>query len=184
MRYVWGSALVLILLATPAMASGHLTEESWKDFLFRTINFALFAGILIWLTWRKARDFFVHRRQKIAQDIQDLEDEKAQAELALADMEKRIASLKQEGETILEECRRQGEHIRDAIIARAEGSAAHIAGQAKLTIDNETKMAADSLRETVADMVAEACEEMLKEQLGKEEHAKLIDKYLNKVVLN
>ena len=174
----------MILLATPALAAGHLTEGSWRDLLFRTINFALFAGILIWLTWRKARDFFVGRRQKIIQGLKDLEAEKGEAEVALADMEKRIASLKQEGQTILEEYRRQGENIRDAIIARAEATAEHIAGQAKFAIDNETKMATDSLRETVADMVAEACEEMLKEQLGKEEHAKLIDKYLNRVVLN
>ena len=45
-------------------------------------------------------------------------------------------------------------------------------------------MAAENLRFAVADMVVEATEQVLKSQLGPEEHEKLIDKYLNKVVLN
>jgi len=185
MRYIWGVVIVLILLSTPALAaSGHLTDGSWTDLKYRTINFLLFAGILVWLTWRKIRDFFVGRRQKIAEDLKNLENEKAEAQRHLADVEKRIANLKAEGETILNDYRKQGENIRDAIIARAEATAVQITEQAKFTIDNEAKMAADNLRESVADMVAEACEEMLKQQLDDKEHAKLIDKYLDKVVLN
>ena len=184
MKYIWGVVIVLILMSTPAMASGHLTDASWTDLKYRTINFLLFAGILIWLLRRKVCDYYIARRQKIAEDLAGLEREKAEAEQRLAEVEARIASLKSEGETILAEYRKQGENIRNAIIARAEATAAQITEQARFTIDNEAKMAADNLRETVADMVAEACEELLKQQLGKEEHAKLIDKYLNKVVLN
>lgn len=184
MRYIWGAVIILFLMSTPALAAGHLTEASWEDLKFRIINFLLFAGIMIWLLWRRVRDYYVGRRQKIAEDLANLEQEKTEAERRLAEVESHIANLKAEGETILAEYRKQGENIQNAIIARAEATAAQITEQAKFAVDNEAKMAADNLRESVADMVAEACEELLKKQLGKEEHAKLIDKYLNKVVLN
>ena len=184
MRYAWGAVIILLLMATPAFAESHLTDASWDDLKLRTINFLLFAGILVWLLRRKVRDFYVGRRQKIADDLANLKREKEEAERRLADVETSIANLKAEGETILEEYRKQGENLQNAIIARAEAAAAHITEQARFAVDNEAKMAAENLREEVAEMVAEACEEMLKQQLGDEEHAKLIDKYLNKVVLN
>ena len=184
MRYFWSIVAFFLIDVTPAMASGQLTEASWTDFKFRVINFILFAGILVWLLRKKIKEYYAGRKEKIANELRDMEAAKIEAEKSLAEVEKRIASLEIEAQEILDEYRRQGESIQATIIARAEETARQITEQAQFTVENEAKMAAENLRFAVADMVVEATEQVLKSQLGPEEHEKLIDKYLNKVVLN
>lgn len=185
MKYLWTITAFFLCSAGPALAaSEHLTEASWTDLRYRTINFLLFAIILLWLLSKKVRDFYVTRRTQIAKELRTMEEAQREAERRLAEVEARIANLNKEGESILEEYRRQGESIERSIIARAEDTARQITEQAKFAIDNEAKMAADNLRNAVADMVVETTEQMLIEQLGPEEHERLINKYLNKVVLN
>ena len=184
MRYFWSIVAFFLIDVTPAMASGQLTEASWTDFKFRVINFILFAGILVWLLRKKIKEYYAGRKEKIANELRDMEAAKIEAEKSLAEVEKRIASLEIEAQEILDEYRRQGESIQATIIARAEETARQITEQAQFTVENEAKMAAENLRFAVADMVVEATEQVLKSQLGPDEHEKLIDKYLNKVVLN
>ena len=184
MRYFWSIIAFFLISVSPALAGGHLTEASWTDLKFRVINFVLFAGILVWLLRKKIKNYYADRKEKIANELRNMEAAKVEAERSLAEVEKRIARLEADGQEILDEYRRQGESIQASIIARAEETARQITEQAQFTVENEAKMAAENLRFAVADMVVEATEQVLKSQLGPEEHEKLIDKYLNKVVLN
>ncbi len=183
MRYFWSVIAFFLISVSPALASG-LTDASWTDLKFRTVNFLLFAAILVWLLRKPIIAFYATRKKNIVQELEDMQAAKVNAEQRLAEVEMRIAHLNEEGQTILEEYRKQGESIQASIIARAEEAARQITDQAQFTVENEAKMAAENLRFAVADMVVEATEQVLKAQLGPEEHEKLIDKYLNKVVLN
>lgn len=183
MKYLWATIAFFLSSGRYALASG-LTEASWSDLRFRLINFALFATILIWLLAKRIAKYYAARKQKIVDTLAELEDARKAAEARLQEVERQIAHLSEEGEAILKDYREQGENIKGAIIARAEETARHITTQAQFAMENEAKMATENLRIAVADLVIEATEEMLKEQLGPQEHEKLIDKYLDKVVLN
>lgn len=184
MKYLWATIAFFLSSGGYALASSGLTEASWSDLRFRLINFALFATILIWLLAKRIAKYYAGRKQKIVDTLAELEDAKKAAEERLQEVERQIANLSEEGEAILKDYREQGENIKAAIIARAEETARHITTQAQFAVENEAKMATENLRVAVADMVIEATEQMLKEQLGPEQHEKLIDKYLDKVVLN
>ena len=82
------------------------------------------------------------------------------------------------------EYKAQGEAAKAAIIAQAEKAAAQLAAQAKVTAQNEVKHAMDTMRAEMADKIVEATEKLLIQKLTGEEQAKLVDKYLTKVVLN
>ncbi|WP_029897293.1 F0F1 ATP synthase subunit B [Desulfohalovibrio reitneri] len=156
----------------------------WANFGFRVLNLVIVVGI-IWKFGGKAiRDLFLGRRDKIKSELDDLETRRKDAEGKLRDVEQSIASIEQEKEDILSESRRQGEALKQAIIEEAERKAEQIRTSAEASVAAERRMVLQDLRAEVADMVVEAAESMLKEKLTEEDHRKLVDDYLKKVVLN
>ena len=176
---------VLLATAGAAVASGG-EEHSlpWGNFALRILNFALFAGILVYFFGKKAVAFFKNRTTVISNEIASLEDRKAQAAQTLEDVGRRIADLENERKAILADYEAQGEALKAAIIAQGEKSAAQIVAQAKATAQNETQAALNAMRDQMADRIVEATQKLLAEKLTEAEHAKLIDKYVTKVVLN
>ncbi len=180
---------LLAVLATASLASGAVGGDeahggSWMNFFFRIINFIIFVGIIWKLAGKRMKEFFSGRRYQIETELKDLETRRAETEKHLKDVEKRIASLKQEREQILDEFRKQGEALKESIVASAQQTAEKIRSQAEASASQELKQAMDDVRAQIAELVAEAAEKMMVEKLSKEDHAKLIDKYLTKVVLN
>ncbi len=176
-----------ILLATAGAAFAAEGAEHalpWGNFALRVLNFALFAGVLVYFFGRKTLTYFKGRTALISAELAALEDRKTRAEKTLEEVGQRIANLESERAAILADYEAQGEAVKSAIIAQAEKAAAHIMVQAKSTAQNEVLAAVDSLRNQMADQIVAATEKLLAEKLNEAEHAKLIDKYVTKVVLN
>ncbi|MFI3271877.1 MAG: ATP synthase F0 subunit B [Pseudomonadota bacterium] len=186
LRITATAVLMTLLVTAMAYAEGHGEgghHYDWTNLAFRVVNFIIFIGIIWKVAGKKIVGFFSGRRQGIEQELNDLETRKADAEKQLAEVERRIASLETERKAILAECAAQGEQIKDAIIAKAEHSAKLVIEQAKRTADNEIKSAIVEMRSTLADEIIVAASAKLQSELTADKHAKLIDKYLTKVVL-
>ena len=176
---------ILVLGAGTAYASADGEHhESWGNLFFRIINLCLFFGVIWYFFGKKIKGAFVGRSEGIANEIASVEERKAQAQQKLADVEKRIANLDAEREAILESYRQQGEAISAEIVANAEKTAQAITEQAKNTVQNEVTQVIQGLREQLADEVIAAAEKAVAKKLTPAEQAKLIDKYLTRVVLN
>jgi F-type H+-transporting ATPase subunit b len=175
----------LLVTALPAFAAGDgESHESWSNLAFRIVNLALFIGVIWHFFGKKIVAFFKSRTEGIAEELATLEKRKADTQKSLEDVEKRIANLEMERQSILNDYTAQGEALKAAIIEQAEKAATQITAQAKLTAQNEIKAAVDAMRAEMADKIVEATEQLIAEKLSATEHAKLIDKYLTKVVLN
>jgi len=187
LRILTGALAITLLAVAVAFASeaagGH-HELPWDNFAYRLITFAVVVGVLWLKVGKKAAGFFAGRRTGIEQELADLETRKTEARKSLADVEQRIANIETERQNIIAEYRAQGERIKEAIIAKAESSAAQITAQATKTAETEVKQAIEQMRAEMAELVVTAAEQMLAEKLTSEDHQQLIDKYLTKVVLN
>ncbi|QJB56274.1 ATP synthase F0 subunit B [Pseudodesulfovibrio sp. zrk46] len=182
-------AVLLIALAISSVAfasEGHgvFTAENVKDYGLRIVNLILFAGLLYKLAGAKIKDFFVGRRDGIKQELDDLAARQADAEKKLKEVESGIANMAQEKEAIIAEAKKQGEAIKEAIIAKGHKDAEALKEQAKRTASNEAQAAIETIRGEMADMVVAAAEKIVAEKLSAEDHDKLVDDYLTKVVLN
>jgi F-type H+-transporting ATPase subunit b len=183
-------ALLLVLaVASVAYASeaggahgGH--GPNWKDFGLRVVNFIIFAGIIYKFAGKKIAEIFGGRRKQIETQLADLAERREDAEKKLAEVEKNIANIEQEREAILAEFRAQGETLKASIIEGAKESAEKITAQAKLTAEQERRTAVQDVRAEVAELVVDAAERLLAEKLSADEHNKLINDSLTKVVLN
>ena len=180
-------AVLLLALAGAAWAAGGgepggITETKITDFIWRSFNFVVFAAILIKLAVKPAKAFFAGRTQEIAQNLEDLESKKAAAAQALAEAEARLAQVGAERDGIIKQFMSEGEAEKAKIIAKAEMVAVRIKEMAKLTIEGETKKAAQELKREVAEQATQMAEELIKKKITSGDQKRLVEEYLTKVV--
>lgn len=166
-----------------ASAEGH-DAPNWKNFMWRTINFAAVLAVVVWFGGKKIANTFRSRRQGIENQLADLEERKASAQKRLAEVERSIANLETERAGILADYRAQGEALKASIVKAAESHAERIKAQALVSAEQEAKMAMDALRVQMADKIIEAAQDLLTKKLTPEVQDKLVDDALGKVVLN
>ena len=170
--------------ASEAAHGGHggIDPAKVTDLILRTVNFLIFAGILIKLLAKPAKGFFAKRAQDIAASLEDLESQKASAAAALAEAEAKLAQAAQEREKIIQQYIAEGEMEKAKILEKAEMVAARIKEMAAMTIDQETKKAAQELKQEIADLSTKLAEGLLKEKVTYADQLQLVEEYLKKVV--
>jgi len=185
-RIVLFTLAVCLLTVACAWASAEAGSEgpNWKNFILRTINFALVAGVVWWFGGKKIASTFSGRRLSIENQLADLEERKVAAQKRLADVERSIANLETEKAQILGDYKAQGEALKASIVKAAEEQAERIKAQALLSAEQEAKSAMDALRVEMADKIIEAAQGILAKKLTAEVQDKLVDDALGKVVLN
>jgi len=156
----------------------------WANFGWRILNFVVFIFLLYKFAGAKAAAFFGGRRTQIKKDLEDLQTRKAETEKRLKDVESGIRNLEQEKAAILAEAKSQGEAIKDAIIEKAKKDALAMQAQAVTSAENEARAAFDRVRGEIADQVIAQATKIVREKLNEQDHERLVDEYLTKVVLN
>ncbi len=149
---------------------------------YRVINFAVLAGILVFLLRKPVKQFFGDRIRVIREQLEDLENQKQAAEKKLEEYNERLAALSRESEKIIEDYRRQGENLKDQILREAETASGKLEEQAKKNIEREFAQAKLHLETEVFDRAVEKAEEKLKRITTPDDQEKLVQEYLDKVV--
>ena len=169
-----------VALASP---DGSGQQSPAMNLFWRLLNIAVVVGIIWKLAGRKIAEFFTGRQAGIARELDDLETRKEQARQELMDVEKRIASLESERKAILADYEARGEALKADIIAKAEETARQIMTQAKQTAQNEIDNALTAMRDELADKIIDAASESIAGSLNAKDQEKLLNSFLNKVVL-
>src|ERR1700681_3719577 len=86
---------LLVALSAEAEEAGSASKQSAEN-LFKWINFALVAGVIVWLCVKKGPGFFGRRADVISSDIQKSTEAKKKAELQLQDAEIKLRNLEKE----------------------------------------------------------------------------------------
>lgn len=174
------------LAAEAAHGGGHegISPAKITDFIWRIVNFLVFAGLLVYLLAKKVKvkDLFAKRAQDIAQTLEDLEAKKAAAAAALKEAEARLAAVATEREAIIKQYMAEGEAEKAKILDKANQVAARLKEMAALTIQQETRKAAQVLREEVADLSTQMAADLIKEKATLADQQVLVEEYLKKVV--
>lgn len=179
-----GVGLVLAGSAGASEAGGHGGIDAAKinDMIWRTVNFIVFAGILIKLLAKPAKEFFAKRSQGIAVDLDELEARKAAAKQALEEAEARLAQVAAEKDKIIAQYVAEGEMEKAKILEMANLAAQRIKEMAALTIEQEIKKGALELKQEVANLATQMAEDLLREKITYADHQDLVQEYLKKVV--
>src|SRR4030042_2226068 len=179
-----GAGLLLAGASEASEAGGHggISPEKIQDMIWRTVNFVVFAAILIKLLAKPAKNFFAQRSQDVAQSLDDLEAKKAAAQAALKEAEARLEAVAKEREAILQQYLAEGENEKAKILDKANAVAERLKEMARASIDQETKKAAQSLKEEVVDQATQLAMDLIKEKATYADQQGLVEEYLKKVV--
>ncbi|MCK9374888.1 MAG: ATP synthase F0 subunit B [Syntrophobacterales bacterium] len=182
-----GAAAGLILTGVAAAseaAGGHggISPEKLQDLLWRSVNFVVFAAILIKLVAKPAKNFFAQRSQDVATSLDDLEAKQAAAATAVKAAEARLAEVAKEREAIIQQFMAEGEMEKAKILDKANLVAERIKEMASMTIAQETKKAAQNLKEEVVGLATQMATDMIREKATYADQQGLVEEYLQKVV--
>lgn len=176
------AVLAIVFACGAAYASGGGLDKK-KDIIWRTMNFAVLAGGLIFLLKKPLAKALQDRRQGIKDQLDDLERQKAEAEKQLGEYRQKLNQLDKEIEKIVAEYIKDGEAAKDKIIEEAKAAAEKLQGQAKKNIEHEFEKARKELRAEMADEAVAMAEELIKKSIKAEDQERIISEYLAKVVV-
>lgn len=157
-------------------------EEWQKTDTYRIINFAVLVLILFFVLRKPVANFFTDRVRLIKEQLQDLENQKAEAEKKLAEYNERLRTLDAEAEKIIQEYQRQGEDARENILKQAQAAAEKMEEQARKTIEQEFAEAKLKLETELFDSAVEKAEARMKTHITNDDQDRLVKEYLDKVV--
>jgi len=149
---------------------------------YRVMNFSvLFIG-LFFLLRKPISQFFSARIKGIENQLSELESKKKDAEQTLEEYTEKLAQLDKEGKKIVDDYIRQGNEAKERILKEAESAADKLKEQALRNIDYEINQAKLRLQAEVLEKAIVKAEEIIKDKLTIEDHDRLVDEYLEKVV--
>jgi F-type H+-transporting ATPase subunit b len=185
---LWGLGAGLLLAgaaaASEAAHGGHgaIDPAKIQELIWRTVNFVVFAAILIKLVAKPAKNFFAQRSQDVATTLEELEAKVAEATAAVKAAETRLSEVAQEREKIIQQYMAEGEMEKAKILDKANLVAERIKEMAALSIQQETKKATHELREEIVGMATQMATDMIKEKATYADQQGLVEEYLKKVV--
>ena len=168
-------------LALASEGGGHHVTPPNMDLVFRLMNFAVLAGVLVMVLRKPLKSGLKGRIDTIKAELAELEARREEAQREFATVEKRLKDAEGERDAILAEFRAQGDREREKILNNAQAMAERIKSQAQFTIEQETASAKAELRREIAEISANLAEDLLKQKITADDQTRLVDEYLAKV---
>ena len=160
---------------------GSLSAAKLKDLFWRVINFVALMIILVKFGAKPIGSALAGRRQRIRDELSELEARKVAAEKSYREFEAKLATVEKDIDGVVEKAIAQAEIEKQKIIEKAEKAADDIKRQAQLAIQNEIMEARRTLKNDVADQATIMARELIVKNLTPDDQVKIIEDYLDKV---
>ena len=162
---------------------GHEVESGvlLKDFLYRLLNFSIVVAILVYFLRKPLKNALGGRTEEIEKALAEAQKVKEEAEARFAEYDRKLAEATDEIAEIGAAIRREGEFEKEKIIASAKEMAAKIEKDAGKAAALEVAKARTELQREAVKLAVGVAEELLKKNFTKEDDARLIDEYMQKV---
>ncbi|TYT74600.1 ATP synthase F0 subunit B [Desulfobotulus mexicanus] len=181
-RKLFFAALAFFMGAGVAFAAGD-GGESWSSIdTYKVMNFTALVLILFFLLRKPVARFLNGRIDGIEKQLADLEERRLAAEQELAEYRRQLENMEDEAKSILEQYRKQGEAAKERILEEAKASAEKMREQARRNIEHEFVRVRAGLQAEVMEKALERAEALIQEKISPEDHARLTEEYLKKVV--
>ncbi|MEL6440258.1 MAG: F0F1 ATP synthase subunit B [Cyanobacteria bacterium J06621_8] len=145
------------------------------------INLTLLIGILIYFGKPLLTNILSERSSKIAEQIQAVEQQQKQAEVTLAQEQKKLEEAKATATKILADAKDNAQKARENILAQGEKEVARLKEVAVKDLSSEQEKAIAQLRERVVALALENARTRIGGMLDDDAQRKLIDSSIAKL---
>jgi F-type H+-transporting ATPase subunit b len=177
-RYLISSLVFLffcvVLSARAAEEAGNAATERANE-IFKWINFAIVAGVLIWLFAKKMPAWFRGNADRISSAIAKATAAKEEAGRQVREAEAKLAQLQQEIAALQATAKREAAEEAERIRALAQSDAKKISVAAQVEIEAAERAARLELKALAASLAVDGAETLLLKQLTPAAQESLVD---------
>lgn len=155
-----------------------------SQILTQLAAFLIFLWIMKRYAWRPILRLLDERREKIAGEFERIEAVKAEIERLRREYEGRLRTIEQEARERIQEAVGEGRRVAQEIRERAHADARAITTKAKENVQLEIEKGRLQLKEDIIRMTMAALERLLREQMTREQHDRLITEFTENVQKN
>ncbi|MBU5465268.1 F0F1 ATP synthase subunit B [Virgibacillus sp. MSJ-26] len=151
------------------------------DMLTQLFFFLILLALLKKFAWGPLMSKMEERENYVANEIEEAEKNRKDAEEASREAQAQLKQMKQEAQKIIEDARQAGVKQENDIIesARAEADRLKVAAQAD--IQNEKEKALQALQDKVASLSVMIASKVIEKEISAQDQEKLINEYIKEV---
>ena len=182
-RVFFAAGILFVFLF--AAASMHAAEEKSGNVaaerateIFKWINFAIVAGVIVWVFSKKLPPVFRKKAEAISSAITSATNAKAAADAQLREAETRLANLQKEVAELRASAERESAAEVERLRAATLTDAQKIAAAAKAEIEAAERAARLELKALAANLAVDGAETLLAKQLTPKAQESLISNFV------
>jgi F-type H+-transporting ATPase subunit b len=173
-----GALFFCVLQSAYAAEEGRGSAADDANEVFKWINFAIVAAVLIWFFAKKLPVWFRGNADKISSAITKATTAKEEADRQVAEAEAKLANLKQEVTALQAAAKREAAEEGERIRALAESDAKKVGLAAQAEIDAAERAARLELKALAASLAVDGAESLLAKQLTPAAQESLVDAFV------
>ena len=153
-------------------------RQTW-DLIMRWVNFIILAGVIVKYARAPLAQFFKEKRAETSLTIKQLEEKRAEAELKIRDGQIQLKSSQDKLALIKERIVAEGRKRKEKIIEEARQESRLMLTTAQVKIENQIRDAAEKIKIELIDMAVQRAEAKLPQMLGRQDHHRLIERWMD-----
>lgn len=165
------------LSAYAAEEGGNAATERANE-IFKWINFAIVAAVLVWLFAKKLPPWFRGNADKISSAITKATAAREEAERQVREAEAKLANLKQEIAALQATAKLEAEQEGERLRALAQSDAKKVGVAAQAEIEAAERAARLELKALAASLAVDGAETLLAKQLTPSAQESLVDSFV------
>ncbi|WP_405097514.1 F0F1 ATP synthase subunit B [Oceanobacillus sp. FSL H7-0719] len=151
------------------------------DMLVTLFFFLVLLVLLKKFAWGPLMDMMEKRENYVANEIEEAERSRAEAEKSAASAAEQLNQVRQEAQKIIEDAKVAGVKQEQDIIESARLEAERIKKQAQADIQNEKEQAIQALQAQVASLSVLVASKVIEKEINAQDQEKFINEYIKEV---
>jgi F-type H+-transporting ATPase subunit b len=160
-----------------AEEGGNAATETATE-IFKWVNFAIVAGVIVWVFGKKLPSVFRARAEAVSSAITSATSAKAAADAQLREAESRLANLQKEVAELRTLAEKEATAEVERLRAATQSDAQKIAAAAKAEIEAAERAARLELKALAANLAVDGAETLLAKQLTPKAQESLISNFV------
>jgi F-type H+-transporting ATPase subunit b len=152
-----------------------------SQIIAQVVSFLILFFILRALVWKKFLKVLDDRKGRVATELKNIEDSKAEVAKLKTYYEAHLDKIDQISKSRLEEAVSEGKRIAEEIRANANAEALKTIEKTNEAIRGELARAREDLRDDIVDIAIEAAGKVVEEKLTEKEDKKIVEDFLNRL---
>ncbi|MEN6356337.1 MAG: F0F1 ATP synthase subunit B [Armatimonadota bacterium] len=150
-----------------------------KVLIVQALGFLLVLGVFKYFLFQPILSILETRRREISSEYDAAESQRASADELKAQYERHLAAIAEETRAKIAEAVKEGQSMREEILADSRTQAERILTRAQEEISRESEKAMVELKTKVTDLTVEAAGKLIGESMDDDKHRKMVSSFID-----